>query len=101
MSYQHRNPLIDALGVIGTRNNNLVGQGIRLRTGTVIANQEDTTDVNLVGIRVGEAAGVDDDDLSEVVDYYDIPTLVEVDVDDVVFWLQTNTGFGLVLGKKI
>jgi hypothetical protein len=95
-----KSPLVDAITLMTSRGSDSVGNGVTLRTGTVIANRVGATDANLVGIRVGAASSGASDDASTVVNYYDIPTLVVVTVGDVVFWLQTDTGFGLVLGKK-
>lgn len=96
-----RSPLVEAITLVSSRNSDTVGNGVSLRTGTVIANRVGATDPNLVGIRVGAASSGASDDASVAVDYYDIPTLVVVTVGQVVFWLQTDTGFGLVLGKKL
>lgn len=95
-----KSPLVDAITLMSSRNADAVGNGVHLRTGTVIANRAGATDANLVGIRVGAASSGASDDASQIVNYYDIPTLVALTVGDVVFWLQTDTGFGLVLGKK-
>ena len=83
-----------------SRGSDSVGNGVSLRTGTVIANRVGATDANLVGIAVGSASSGASDDISQIVKYYDVPTLASVTIGDVVFWLQTDTGFGLVLGKK-
>lgn len=94
-------PLVDAITLMTSRGSDSVGNGVSLRTGTVIANRAGATDANLVGIRVGAASSGAPDDASAAVNYYDIPTLVAVTIGQVVFWLQTDTGFGLVLGKKL
>lgn len=92
--------LVEAITIMAQRNSDSVGFPVTLRTGTVIANRAGSPDANLVGIRVGAASGGDPDDITTTTDYYDIPTLAVVSVNDVVFWLQTSTGYGLVLGKK-
>ena len=92
--------LVDALAKLSSRGKDAVGQSVVLRTGTVIANRAGSPDSNLIGIRVGAASGGDPDDVATTMDYYDMPTLTLVSTGDVVYWLQTTNGFGLVLCKK-
>lgn len=89
-------PLVTALDQIKSRQLE-DRQAVRLRKGVV--HSVDAANPSLVTINVGSNFYTEGDLYSGTAQYPNMPTVGPVSTGDVVFWLQTKSGAGLVLGR--